>query len=224
MIHISPSILAADFGKLAAQVAEAEAAGVQRLHVDVMDGHFVPNLSMGPVVLDGLRARTKLFIEVHLMVEQPAKFTAAFIAKGADLIIVHHEVLEDARPVLAEIKKLGIQAGVAINPNTPVETIAPYLPLIDLALCMTVFPGFGGQAFLPESPTRIARLRQLIAEHNPRCDLEVDGGIDAKTAARAVSAGANVLVVGTGIFRHPAGIAAAVRELQALNGGLSPLG
>ncbi|MSQ96608.1 MAG: ribulose-phosphate 3-epimerase [Gemmataceae bacterium] len=224
MIHISPSILAADFSQLGAQVAEAEAAGVQRLHVDVMDGHFVPNLSMGPVVLDGLRAHTKLFIEVHLMVQQPAKFTAAFISKGADLVIVHHEVLEDARPLLAEIKKHGIQAGVAINPNTPVEALARYLPLIDLALCMTVFPGFGGQAFLPESPERITRLRQLIAAHNPKCDLEVDGGIDAKTAPRAVSAGANVLVVGTGIFRHLAGIAAAIRELQALNGDLSPHG
>ncbi len=214
MIHLSPSILAADFCRLGAQVAEAEAAGVQRLHVDVMDGHFVPNLSMGPVVLEALRPQTKLFIEVHLMVEQPAKFTAAFIAKGADLVIVHHEVLEDARPLLLEIKKQGSKAGVAINPNTPVETLVRYLPLIDLALCMTVFPGFGGQAFLPESTARISRLRQLIEEHNPRCDLEVDGGIDARTAPFAVNAGANVLVVGTGIFRHPTGIAAAIRELQ----------
>src|SRR6267378_1822261 len=121
MYHLSPSILAADFSKLGEQVAQAEAAGVQRLHVDVMDGHFVPNLSMGPVVVEGLRAHTKLFIEVHLMVEQPAKFTEAFIAKGADLVIVHHEVLEDARPVLAEIKKRGAKTGVAINPNTPVD-------------------------------------------------------------------------------------------------------
>jgi ribulose-phosphate 3-epimerase len=216
MIHLSPSILAADFSKLGEQVAAAEAAGVQRLHVDVMDGHFVPNLSMGPVVVEALRPRTKLLIEVHLMVEEPAKFVGPFIAKGADLVIVHHEVLPDARPVLAEIKKSGKKAGLAINPNSPVDVLIPYLPLIDLALCMTVFPGFGGQTFMPESPARIARLRELISQHNPQCDLEVDGGIDAKSAPLAVSAGANVLVVGTGIFRHPHGIAAAIRELQTI--------
>jgi ribulose-phosphate 3-epimerase len=215
MIQLSPSILAADFSRLGAQVAEAEAEGVPRLHVDVMDGHFVPNLSMGPVVVEALRPRTQLLIEVHLMVEQPAKFTASFIAKGADLVIVHHEVLQDARPVLSEIKNHGRKAGLAINPNTAVEALIPYLPLIDLALCMTVFPGFGGQPFLPDSPARIARLRQLIQQHNPHCDLEVDGGIDAATAPLAARAGANVFVVGTGIFRHPHGITAAIRELQA---------
>jgi ribulose-phosphate 3-epimerase len=157
-----------------------------------------------------------LLIEVHLMVQQPAKFTASFIAKGADLVIVHHEALQDARPVLAEIKKHGKKAGLAIKPDTAVEALIPYLALIDQALCMTVFPGFGGQKFLPESPVRIARLRQLIVQHNPHCDLEVDGGIDATTAPLAASAGANVFVVGTGIFRHPHGITAAIRELQAL--------
>src|SRR5207249_4158523 len=139
---------------------------------------------------------TRLFIEVHLMVEQPAKFAAAFIAKGANLVIVHQEVLHDARPLLAEIKEHGAKAGMAIKPDTPVDVLVQYLPLLDLALCMTVFPGFGGQVFLPESPGRIARLCQLIAAHNPKCDLEVDGGVDAKTAPLAVSAGANVLVVG----------------------------
>jgi len=216
MFHLAPSILAADFSRLGEQVAEAETAGVERLHVDVMDGHFVPNLSMGPVVVEGLRPHTKLFIEVHLMVEQPAKFTAAFIKQGADLVIVHHEVLEDARPLLAEIRKLGAKSGLAINPNTPVEAFVPYFPHIDHALCMTVFPGFGGQTFLPESPARIAHLRQLIDQHHPRCDLEVDGGVDARTAPIAATAGANVLVVGTGIFRHAAGITAAIRELQAI--------
>ena len=218
MIHIAPSILAADFSRLGEQVAEVEHAGVTRLHVDVMDGHFVPNLSMGPVVVEGLRPRTKLFIEVHLMIEDPVKYAPPFIAKGADLVTVHHEVLVDARPVLADIRKRGKKAGLAINPNTPVEAITPYLPLLDLALCMTVFPGFGGQAFLPESPERIGKLRRLIEQHNPQCDLEVDGGIDAKTAPIAIAAGANVLVVGTGIFRHPHGIGAAVKELQTLAG------
>ncbi|MBI1832842.1 MAG: ribulose-phosphate 3-epimerase [Planctomycetes bacterium] len=213
VVQISPSILAADFRRLGEQVAEAELAGVQRLHVDVMDGHFVPNLSMGPVVVEGLRPRTKLMIEVHLMVEEPARFAAGFLGKGADLVIVHHEVLADARPVLADIRKCGKKAGIAINPNTPVDVIVPYLPMLDLALCMTVFPGFGGQSFLPESTARIGRLRQLIEKHNPQCDLEVDGGIDVRTLHLA--AGANVFVVGTGIFRHPLGITAAIRELQA---------
>src|ERR1043165_1463738 len=122
-----------------------------------MDGHFVPNLSMGPVVVEGLRPHTKLPLEVHLMVEHPEKFAAPFISKGADLIIVHHEVLADARPVLLDIKQRGKKAGLAINPNTPIEAFVPYLPIIDLALCMTVFPGFGGQPFLPESPERIRR-------------------------------------------------------------------
>jgi ribulose-phosphate 3-epimerase len=213
---LSPSILAADFSQLGEQVAQAEAAGVERLHVDVMDGHFVPNLSMGPVVVEGLRPRTKLMIEVHLMVTDPAQFVGPFLDKGADLVMVHHEVLPDARPLLGEIKKRGKKAGLAINPNVPVDAFARYLPHIDHALCMTVFPGFGGQAFLPESPERIARLRRLIEQHNPKCDLEVDGGIDAKTAPQALQAGANVLVVGTGIFRHPAGITAAIRELRAI--------
>jgi len=215
MIHIAPSILAADFSKLGEQVAEVERAGVERLHVDVMDGHFVPNLSMGPVVVEGLRPVTKLFMEVHLMVEDPAKFLEAFIAKGADLVIVHVEVLKDARPVIDWIKLRGKKAGLAINPSTPVESLIPYLPLLDLALCMTVVPGFGGQAFLPESPARIAKLRALIQQHNPECDLEVDGGIDAHTGPLATKAGANVLVVGSGIFRNPKGISEAVRELRA---------
>jgi ribulose-phosphate 3-epimerase len=216
MIHIAPSILAADFSRLGDEVAQTERAGVTRLHVDVMDGHFVPNLSMGPAIVESLRPHTQLLIEVHLMVAEPAKFVGAFIAKGADLVTVHHEVLADARPLLAEIRKLGKKAGLAINPDTPVEALTPYLPLIDLALCMTVHPGFGGQPFLQASPARIARLRQLIEAHNPACDLEVDGGIDATTAPLALAAGANVLVVGTGIFRHPVGSAAAIRELQAL--------
>ncbi len=216
MIHIAPSILAADFSRLGEQVAETERAGIDRLHVDVMDGHFVPNLSMGPVVLDGLRPRTRLFIEVHLMVEKPAMFVEPFATRGADLIIVHHEVLPDARPVLAQIKQCGKKAGLAINPDVPVEVLAPYLPLLDLALCMTVFPGFGGQKFIPESPERIRQLRSLIDLHHPDCLLEVDGGIDAHTAPLALAAGATELVVGTGIFRHPLGIVAAIRELQAI--------
>ncbi len=215
MIQIAPSILAADFSRLGEQVAEAERAGADRVHIDVMDGHFVPNLTMGPVVVEGLRPRTKLPLEVHLMVADPARFVDAFLKAGADCVIVHHEVLPDPAPLLKRIKASGAKAGLAINPDAAVEVVAPHLGLLDLVLCMTVFPGFGGQPFRAESPERIRRLRQLIDTANPACDLEVDGGIDAHTAPLATRAGANVLVVGTALFRNPQGIAAAIAELRA---------
>jgi ribulose-phosphate 3-epimerase len=148
MIHIAPSILAADFSRLGEQVAEVERAGAQRIHVDVMDGHFVPNLTMGACVVQGLRPRTRLPLEIHLMVEDPGKFVDGFVQAGADTLIIHHEVLPNPLPLLQRIRGLGKKAGLAINPNHPVDELQPYLGAIDLALCMTVFPGFGGQAFL----------------------------------------------------------------------------
>jgi ribulose-phosphate 3-epimerase len=218
MIQLAPSILAADFSRLGAQVAEAERAGAQRIHIDVMDGHFVPNLSMGPAVVRSLRPCTRIMLEVHLMIQEPARFIGPFLKAGADGIIFHHEVVADPRPLIDEIRAQGKRACMVVNPETPVEALEPYLPLLDLALCMTVHPGFGGQSFLPESPARIRRLRTLIDRLNPRCELEVDGGIAHDTLPAASAAGANVFVVGTGIFGHPRGIAAAIAELHALGG------
>jgi ribulose-phosphate 3-epimerase len=217
MIHIAPSILAADFSRLGEQVAETERAGAQRIHIDVMDGHFVPNLSMGPVVVKGLRPVTRLPLEVHLMVLDPACFADSFLKEGADTLIVHHEVLPDPRPLLKHIHGQGKKVGMAVNPENPVEVLEPYLVELDLALCMTVHPGFGGQKFLPESPERIRRLRQIIDRRNPLCELEVDGGIDETNAAMVVQAGATVLVIGTGIFRAPESPREAVRRLLELS-------
>ena len=216
MIHIAPSILAADFSRLGEQVAETELGGAQRIHVDVMDGHFVHNLSMGPMVVQGLRPRTTLPLEVHLMVEEPARFIPSFLKAGADSIIFHLEVVPEPLPLIGEVRGKKKKVGLVMNPDMPVERFEPFLPLIDVALCMTVFPGFGGQPFLPESPERIRRLRALIERRNPVCELEVDGGIDHKTAVQAVAAGANVLVAGTSIFGYNQGPAAAVREMRRL--------
>lgn len=216
MIHVAPSILAADFGRLAEQVCETESGGADRIHVDVMDGHFVPNLSMGPVVVKGLRPRTRLPLEVHLMVMEPAKFIPAFFQAGADSIIFHLEVVPQPHALVTLARGEGKKVGLVINPNTPVEAFEPYLSHIDLALCMTVFPGFGGQSFLPTSVGRIRQLRALIDRLNPTCELEVDGGIDHQTAVAAVAAGANVLVAGTSIFRYNQGPAEAVRDMRRL--------
>lgn len=213
---IAPSILSADFGRLGEQVAEVEAAGANRVHVDVMDGHFVPNLSMGAIVVKGLRPVTRLPLEVHLMVEDPGRFLDGFVKAGADSFIVHLEVLPDPRPMIEQIRGMGKKVGLAFNPDLAVEKVEPYLRDIDLALCMTVFPGFGGQPYIPESTGRIAKLRALVDAHNPQCEIEVDGGIDERTIGGAARAGATVFVAGSAVFGRAGGPAAAVKNLAAL--------
>ncbi len=216
MPSLAPSVLAADFSRLGEQVARAAAGGADRIHIDVMDGHFVPNLSMGAVVVRGLRPVTKLPLEVHLMVERPANFVDGFVAAGADTIIFHLEVEPDPLEMIQHIRAKGKKAGIAFNPDFDLAKVEPHLTDVDLALCMTVFPGFGGQAYIPESTARIRQLRAMIDRLNPACELEVDGGIDARTLVEAAGAGATVFVAGTAVFGAADGPEAATRRLLNL--------
>jgi ribulose-phosphate 3-epimerase len=216
MPAIAPSILAADFSRLGDLVREVDRAGADRIHVDVMDGHFVPNLSMGSVVVKGLRPVTRRPLEVHLMVEKPAEFIPGFVKAGADSLIFHLEVEPDPLGLIAHVRSLGKKVGLAFNPDFDLVKVEPYLDDIDLALCMTVFPGFGGQAYIPGSTERIRTLRGWIDKTNPKCELEVDGGIDAATIGETAAAGANVFVAGTAVFGAAEGPNEAVKALARL--------
>ncbi len=217
-LKLAPSILAADFARLGEQVAEAEKAGADRIHVDVMDGHFVPNLSMGPPIVQSLRRVTRLPLEIHMMVCAPDVFLDEFCAAGADSFLVHWEGNNNLSRTVNRIKALGKRVGVVINPATPARVLEEILPDVDQVLVMTVNPGFGHQKFLPGTLPKIRRVRQLIDETRPVCDLEVDGGIDQATAPLAVEAGANVLVAGTAIFAAREGVAAAMQRLRTVRG------
>lgn len=213
MVHLAPSILAADWLRLGEQVAAVEQAGASRIHVDVMDGVFVPNISFGLPIVQALRPATRLPLEAHLMIVHPDRYLDDFARAGADTIIVHQEVSPHLDRTLRFIRELGKRPGVALNPATPLSTLEHVLELCDLLLVMTVNPGFGGQKFIRYSLPKLQAARALIAARNPACELEVDGGIDPQTAPEVVAAGANVLVAGTSVFRHPHGPGAGLREL-----------
>ena len=214
-VQLAPSILAADFARLGEQVAQAEQAGADRIHVDVMDGHFVPNISMGAPIVHSLRRVTRLPFETHLMISDPDFFLEEFVEAGSDSFLVHWEGNANLHRTVQRIKALGKKAGVVINPATPAAVLEEILQDVEQVLLMTVNPGFGNQHFLPTTLPKIRRVRQMLEQIKPGCDVEVDGGIDAETAPLAVAAGANVLVAGTAIFGASEGVAAAMNRLRA---------
>jgi ribulose-phosphate 3-epimerase len=201
MVKVAPSLLSADFARLGQEIAEVERAGADLLHLDVMDGRFVPNLTFGPLVVEAVNRMTGLPLDVHLMIVEPLKLAPRFAAAGADLLVVHHEAVDDLPAALAELKKLGARAGFSLNPETPIADVEPYLAQADQVLVMSVNPGFGGQKFLPESLEKVRRLRELKLAGRHRAEIAIDGGINRETAGAAVRAGAEVLVAGAAVFK-----------------------
>ncbi|MFZ1684024.1 MAG: ribulose-phosphate 3-epimerase [Candidatus Zixiibacteriota bacterium] len=200
MAILAPSVLAADFGHLADDIQSSDAVGVTFYHLDIMDGHFVPNISFGPGVVRTIDTLTPGYLDVHLMLSEPEKYFEPFAKAGADSITFHLEVHPDPRAIAEQVKKLGVKAGISINPDMPVERVLPYLEHFDLFLVMSVFPGFGGQKFIEGAIPKIASAREFIDRHNLPTQIEVDGGVDIDNAARVVAAGADILVMGTGFF------------------------
>ena len=213
-IKISPSILSADFSRLADQVSEAEEAGVDYIHVDVMDGHFVPNITIGPLVVKALRPITKLPLDVHLMIENPEFYIEDFSKAGADIITVHQEATPHLHRTIQQIHDLGIKAGVSINPSTSVRTLDEIICDVDLILVMSVNPGFGGQSYIHSCTKKIRKVREMLDERGVSADLEVDGGVNVDTVCEVISAGANAFVAGSAIFNDKNSVAENVAALR----------
>ncbi len=211
-IRIAPSLLAADFARLAEQVGIVESAGAEVLHLDVMDGHFVPNISFGVPVIASLRKRTRMFLDAHLMITEPKRYAEAFVKAGCDHITFHSETVDNPQDLIEHIRRFNVSVGVSLNPTTPVARIEPILDSVDMVLVMSVWPGFGGQSFITDVLPKVTELRRRLGEHQR---LQIDGGIDVTTIAQAASAGADTFVAGTAIFRQP-DPAAAMRELHRL--------
>jgi len=220
--RIAPSILAADFGRLAAEVECAEAAGADLMHVDVMDGHFVPNISIGPAIVAAVRKATTLPLDVHLMISDPLTYVPAFVDAGATSISVHQETCSDLAAALEKVHSAGVEAAVVVNPDTPVASVAHVMDQIEMLLIMSVHPGFGGQKFIVGALDKIREAAALRAEHGATFAIEVDGGIDATNAARAASAGADVFVAGTAIFGKPDYAQVITSMRQAISDAVAP--
>lgn len=218
-MKIAPSILSSDFSRLGGEIHAVEEAGADWLHVDVMDGHYVPNITIGPVVVESIRKVTRLPLDVHLMITDPDKFAPEFIKAGADWVTVHPETCKDPRKTLAKIRELGAKASIAVNPDVPLEAIESLLPVIDMLLMMTVFPGFAGQAFISDVLPKIEKARAVINRERYPILIEADGGIKADNIGRVVKAGAEVIVSGSGIFKIPS-YADTIRKMRTATTGV----
>ncbi|HCK61216.1 MAG TPA: ribulose-phosphate 3-epimerase [Gemmatimonadetes bacterium] len=218
MMKIAPSILSADFARLSDEIGDIEEGGAEWVHVDVMDGHFVPNITIGPLIVDAARRSTNLPLDVHLMIKNPDHYVEAFVKAGADIVTVHQEACTHLHRTIQKIHELGAKAGVALNPGTSLEAIRDVLPYLDLLLVMSVNPGFGGQSYIEASTAKLGRARAMLDEVGSDAELEVDGGVGVSNVEEIVDAGASVVVAGSAVYGHPDGAAAGVRAIRSASG------